>query len=72
MKKVIILGQGTTGKKLAEQCAIQNVVGSASDKCTKCPECRCEKYVHKDELGAGYRICTNCTQEWWTDINYDS
>lgn len=28
MKKVIILGQGTTGKKLAEQCAIQNVVSS--------------------------------------------
>ena len=29
MKKVIILGQGTTGKKLAEQCAVQNVVNSA-------------------------------------------
>jgi len=31
MKKVIILGQGTTGKKLEEQCATQNVRQRALD-----------------------------------------
>lgn len=60
------------GKILDSQLRIHSVVGSASDKCTKCPECGCDKYVHKDELGTGYRVCASCTQEWWADIDYDS
>lgn len=40
------------------------------DKCTKCPECGCPEYTHEGELGEGFRICIECGQEWWTDVNY--
>lgn len=41
------------------------------DKCTECPECGCEEYAHRNELGQGFRICIECRQEWWTNINYN-
>lgn len=40
------------------------------DETYKCPECGCERYIHKNLLGEGYRVCCTCGQEWWTDINY--
>lgn len=40
------------------------------DKCTECPECGCSEYNHKDGLGDGFRVCSDCQQEWWIDINY--
>lgn len=39
-------------------------------KTTACPECRCADYSHKNECGDGYRVCVECGQEWYTDINY--
>lgn len=36
----------------------------------KCPECGCKKSIHDNFLGEGYRVCANCMQEWWTDIDY--
>ena len=35
-----------------------------------CPECKCKKYVNKNVVGDGYRECSECGQEWWTDIDY--
>lgn len=40
------------------------------DKCTECPECGCTEYQHECELGEGFRVCSDCGQEWWTNINY--
>lgn len=36
----------------------------------KCPECGCVVYTNKDAVGIGYRVCDQCKQEWWTDIDY--
>ena len=41
-------------------------------KSTKCPECGCVKYKFKNELGEGFRVCVDCDQEWWIDIEYDN
>lgn len=41
-------------------------------KTNKCPECGCSEYVHKNELGEGFRMCKKCHQEWWTDIDYNT
>ena len=41
-----------------------------NDSWENCPECGCEEYEHGDELGEGYRVCKDCCQEWWTDIQY--
>ena len=36
-----------------------------------CPECGCKESSHHDgQLGKGYRVCPNCGQEWWADIDY--
>ena len=35
-----------------------------------CPECGCQEHTHGDQLGKGYRVCANCWQEWWKDIDY--
>jgi len=35
-----------------------------------CPECGCKHFWAKDYLGKGSRICSNCGQEWWTDVDY--
>tara|TARA_R110000851_G_scaffold175683_1_gene322119 strand:+ start:568 stop:936 length:369 start_codon:yes stop_codon:yes gene_type:complete len=40
------------------------------EKCKDCPECGCDQFAHKDELGEGFRVCTECRQEWYTTINY--
>jgi acetyl-CoA carboxylase beta subunit len=37
---------------------------------TCCPECGCDLYYNENLLGEGYRVCRNCSQEWWTDIDY--
>ena len=37
---------------------------------TKCPECGCDRHIRTDELGEGYRVCFNCYQEWWTNVDY--
>ena len=39
-------------------------------KSTSCPECGCDQFEHENELGHGYRVCSKCNQEWYTDINY--
>jgi hypothetical protein len=36
----------------------------------ECPECGCPWSANKDLCGEGYRTCYDCTQEWWTDIDY--
>jgi hypothetical protein len=39
--------------------------------CTdKCPECGCSEYHYEDIIATGYRVCRNCDQEWYTDVNY--
>lgn len=43
---------------------------SLISKCTECPECECVEYARKNELGEGFRVCVECRQEWWVDINY--
>ena len=50
------------------------MTSNEKNKCTNCPECGCLYSVHcrDDELGEGYRICNQCGQEWWTDIDYDN
>ena len=50
--------------------AFEGDVSGGTDKCTKCPECGCEKFLNKNELGNGFRNCKDCGQEWWTDIDY--
>ena len=40
------------------------------DKCVACPECGCREYDYENYLGSGYRVCSECQQEWWTDIDY--
>lgn len=39
-------------------------------KCHACPECGCKEFVNENLLGHGSRNCRNCTQDWWTDIDY--
>jgi hypothetical protein len=39
-------------------------------KCSSCPECNNTEYTNKNELGEGSRVCSECKQEWWTDIDY--
>jgi hypothetical protein len=41
-----------------------------SDKCLCCPECGCKSFTNKDEGGDGFRVCSQCGQDWWTDIKY--
>lgn len=36
-----------------------------------CPECMCVEAKNHDLLGNGYRVCSNCEQEWWMHIKYD-
>lgn len=36
-----------------------------------CPECGSAEFEHEDALGVGFRVCAECSQEWWTDINYN-
>lgn len=36
-----------------------------------CPECGCKEYTNENFIGKGYRNCTMCGQEWWTDVNYN-
>lgn len=40
------------------------------DLTNKCPECGSKDYSNEDELGKRFRLCIQCKQEWWTDINY--
>ena len=35
-----------------------------------CPECGCREYIQENHLGEHSRVCKDCGQEWWTDINY--
>ncbi len=35
-----------------------------------CPECGCEEFCNENQLGEGMRVCNNCGQDWWTDIDY--
>ena len=39
---------------------------------TKCPECKCDEVMDEmsDTLGDGYRVCSKCKQEWYTDVDY--
>lgn len=41
--------------------------------CESCPECGCYKTndLHTDALGDGYRVCNQCKQEWYTDVDYE-
>ena len=41
-----------------------------SVKCSVCPECGCADFTHDDTLGEGYRVCADCQQEWWINIDY--
>ena len=38
--------------------------------CKACPECGCKEVKFMDSIGKGYRVCANCYQEWWIDIDY--
>ncbi len=57
----------TTGTTEGSESAVERVV-----MCDNCPECGCYDTHEQvdDSLGAGYRVCKNCDQEWWTDIDY--
>ena len=46
-------------------------MGDKSIKCSSCPECGCEEFTHKNQLGEGYRICAECGEEWYSTINYE-
>lgn len=35
-----------------------------------CPECGSVKYRYENTIGEGYRVCADCEQEWWIDIDY--
>jgi len=36
-----------------------------------CPECQGKPNpLASDHLGEGYRVCSQCKQEWWTYIDY--
>ena len=39
-------------------------------KTNGCPECGSPEAHEKDSLGPGFRICSVCYQEWWTDVDY--
>ena len=38
------------------------------NKTTKCPKCGCEEY--SNPCGVDYKICLDCNQEWFSDIDY--
>lgn len=42
------------------------------DLCNGCPECGCHDTVPRFDnfIATGYRVCVQCSQEWWTDIDY--
>lgn len=40
------------------------------EKDNGCPECGCMEYIQENLVGKGYRMCKDCGQEWWTDIQY--
>jgi len=35
-----------------------------------CPECGCPDSVNINSVGDGYRQCSHCHQDWWTDVKY--
>ena len=35
-----------------------------------CPECKCIWYGNKNHLGEGYRMCLECHQDYWINIDY--
>ena len=35
-----------------------------------CPECGCPDFVNKNLVGDGFRMCRQCHQDWWIDIDY--
>ena len=39
-------------------------------KTDKCPECGCKEFLNKNLVGDGYRMCKECHQDWWIDIEY--
>lgn len=41
-------------------------------KTTHCPECGCPWFSNKNFCGEGHRVCFDCYQDWWTDIDYES
>lgn len=62
-------------KGYTEYLAIKNGMSREDDldqNCTHCPECGCPWYANKNLLGEGSRVCCDCEQDWWTDINYEN
>lgn len=55
-KKVIILGQGTNAKTLAQQCAIHGVVRKPVVIKSICPKCGSDRWIKEGE----YCECTEC------------
>jgi len=38
----------------------------------QCPECGCPWFGNMNICGEGHRVCCDCHQDWWTDIDYDN
>ena len=51
---------------------IYSKIVKSLQKTKSCPECGCKEYLHENDLGNGYRVCKNCKQEWWTDVDYSN
>lgn len=40
-------------------------------RCKACPECGSKKISDEDSLAKNYRVCADCGQEWYVDIDYE-
>lgn len=39
-------------------------------KTDSCPECGCKEFLNKNLVAEGYRMCKECHQDWYIDVNY--
>jgi uncharacterized Zn finger protein (UPF0148 family) len=44
--------------------------GNLAQNATHCPECGCPWFGNKNLIGEGHRVCCDCFQDWWVDIEY--
>ena len=39
-------------------------------KTDSCPECGCKEFLNENLVAEGYRMCKECHQDWYVDVNY--
>lgn len=63
-----------TIRNLTKQQAIEKGLSRETDdnlKTSHCPECGCPWFGNKNMCGEGHRVCGDCYQDWWINIDYE-